>query len=163
MTTLTVWKFDAADGAQKALDLLGKLSQQRLVQVVDAAIVSWPAGAKHPTTRHLTNTTGAGALDGAFWGLLLGFLFFAPLLGMAVGAAAGALAGHFANYGIGKDFIDNVRSKVTPGSSALFLLTGQVTWDKVVEAAREAGVHGELIQSNLSNEAEAKLKEGYGN
>jgi hypothetical protein len=32
----------------------------------------------------------------------------------------------------------------------------------VAAAAKEAGVHGELIQSNLSNEAEAKLRESYG-
>jgi hypothetical protein len=37
-----------------------------------------------------------------------------------------------------------------------------VTWDKVLAAAKEAGVSGELIHSNLSNEVEAKLKEGYG-
>jgi uncharacterized membrane protein len=163
MTTFTVWKFDSADGAQKALDLVTKLTQQRLIELVDAAILSWPPEAKHPTTRHLVNMTGVRALDGAFWGMLLGWLFFNPLLGMAVGAAAGALSGHFANYGIGKDFVDKVRSKVTPGTSALFLLTGQVTWDKVAAAAKEAGVSGELIQSNLSNEQEAKLKEGYGN
>ena len=163
MATLTVWKFASADGAQKALDLLAKLSPQRLIEVLDAAIVSWPAGAKHPTTRQLVNMTGARALDGAFWGMLLGFIFFMPFLGMAVGAAAGAISGHFADYGIGRDFVENVRSKVTPGTSALFLLTGQVTWDKVAAAAKEAGVFGELIQSNLSNEAEAKLREGYGN
>ena len=162
MATLTVWKFDSPEGGQKALDLLTKLGQQRLIELLDANIVSWPAGAKHPTTRQLVNMTGARALDGAFWGMLLGFLFFMPFLGMAVGAAAGAISGHFANYGIGRDFVENVRSKVTPGTSALFLLTGQVTWDKVAAAAKEAGVHGELIQSNLSNEAEAKLREGYG-
>ena len=163
MATLTVWKFDSAEGAQKALDLLTKLGQQRLIELLDANIVSWPAEAKHPTTRQLVNMTGARALDGAFWGMLLGFIFFMPFLGMAVGAAAGAISGHFADYGIGRDFVENVRSKVTPGTSALFLLTGQVTWDKVAAAAKEAGVFGELIQSNLSNEAEAKLREGYGN
>ncbi len=162
MATLTVWKFDSAEGGEKALELLAKLAPQRLIEVLDAAVVSWPAGAKHPKTRHLTNMTGARALDGAFWGMLLGLLFFMPLLGMAVGAAAGAISGHFAEYGIGRDFMENVRAKVTPGTSALFLLTGQVTWDKVAAAAKEAGVHGELIQSNLSNEAEAKLREGYG-
>ena len=162
MATLTVWKFDSPEGAQKALDLLTSLSQQRLIEVLDADIVTWPAAAKHPTTRQLTNLAGARALDGAFWGLLLGWLFFMPFLGMAVGAAAGAISGHFADRGIGSDFVESVRSKVTPGTSALFLLTGQVTWDKVAAAAKEAGVSGELIQSNLSNEAEAKLREGYG-
>jgi len=55
-----------------------------------------------------------------------------------------------------------VRSKITPGTSALFLLTGQVTWDKVAAAAKVAGVGGEVIHSNLTNEAEAKLREDYG-
>ena len=160
-TTLTVWKFDTPEGAQKALELLASLSKQRLIEVVDAAVVSWPQGAKKPTTRHAADLTAAGALDGAFWGTLLGLIFFMPFLGMAVGAIAGALGGHFADYGIGRDFIDGVRSKVTPGTSALFLLTGQVTTDKVVAATKEAGLQGELIQSNLSNEAEAKLKEAY--
>jgi uncharacterized membrane protein len=161
MATLTVWKFDAPEKAGKALELLMDLSKKRLIEVVDAAIVSWPADAKHPKTRHLADLTAAGALDGAFWGMLLGFIFFMPFFGMAVGALAGALSGHFSDYGIGKDFIENVRSKVCPGSSALFLLTGQVTVDKVAAAARDAGLHGELIQSNLSNADEAKLKEAY--
>ncbi len=150
MATLTVWKFNDSDGAQKALDLIADLSKQRLIEVADAAVVSWPAGAKKPTTRHLTNLTGVAALDGAFWGMLFGWIFFVPFLGMAMGAALGALSGHFADYGIGSDFIENVRSKVTAGSSALFLLTGQVTVDKVAAAAKQAGIHAELIQSNLS-------------
>ena len=160
-TTLTVWKFDTPEGAQKALDLLGDLSRQRLIEVVDAATVSWPADAKKPTTRHLGDLTAAGALDGAFWGMLLGLIFFMPFVGMAVGAITGALGGHFAEYGIGRDFIEGVRSKVTPGTSALFLLTGQVTRDKVAAAAKEAGLQAELIQSNLSSAEEEKLKQAY--
>jgi uncharacterized membrane protein len=138
MATLTVWKFDGPDKAQQALDLLVSLSKQRLVEVVDAAIVSWPADAKKPKTQHMTNLTGAAALDGAFWGMLLGWIFFTPFFGMAVGALAGALGGHFADYGIGKDFIESVRSKVTPGTSALFLLTGEVTRDKVAAGPKGA-------------------------
>jgi uncharacterized membrane protein len=160
-TALTVWKFHTPEGAQQALDLLGDLSRQRLIEVVDAATVSWPAGARKPTTRHLADLTTAGALDGAFWGMLLGLIFFMPFFGMAVDAITGALSGHFAEYGIGGDFIEGVRSKVTRGTSALFLLTGQVTRDKVAAAAKEAGLQAELIQSNLSNAEEEKLKQAY--
>src|ERR1700719_1641771 len=103
MATLTVWKFDTPEGAQNALELLAKLSKQQLIELVDAAIVSWPAGAKKPKTQHMTQLTGAAALDGAFWGMLLGWIFFMPFFGMAVGALAGALSGHFADYGIGSD------------------------------------------------------------
>jgi uncharacterized membrane protein len=161
MATITVWEFDAPDKAQRALALLGDLSKQRLIEVFDAAIVTWPADAKKPKTQHMTDLTTAGALDGAFWGMLLGWIFFMPFLGMAAGALAGGLSGHFADYGIGSDFIQTVRSKVTPGTSALFLLTGQVTIDKVVDAAKQAGLQGELIQSNLSVAEETKLKEAY--
>ena len=159
MATLTVWKFDSAEGAQKALDLLTKLGQQRLIELLDANIVSWPAGAKHPTTRQLVNMTGARALDGAFWGMLLGFIFFMPFLGMAVGAAAGAISGHFADYGIGRDFVENVRSKVTPGTSALFLLSSDAVFDRVKEEF--PATDAELISTNLSNEQEAKLREAF--
>jgi uncharacterized membrane protein len=86
--------------------------------------------------------------------MLLGRLFYMPFLGIA---AARAISGHFADYRIGSNFVECVCSKVTSGTSAVFLLTGQVTWDKVVAAAREASVFGKPIQPNLSNEAETKL------
>ena len=92
--------------------------------------------------------------------MLLGFLFFMPLLGAAWGAALGALSGHFADYGVGRDFIEQVRSKVKEGTSALFLLVGQVTTDRVVEAFKAAPKF-EIIASNLSHEQEDKLKEAF--
>ncbi len=101
------------------LSTLENLQKQQLIQIHDGAIVSWPAGAKKPKTKQLHDMTGAGALGGAFWGMLFGLLFFVPFFGLAIGAAMGALAGHFAHYGIDEDFINSVRSKITPGTSAL--------------------------------------------
>lgn len=161
MSTLTVWKFNTVDGADNALAKLESLQKQQLIQVLDAAIVSWPQGRKRPKTYQAMNTVGAGALGGAFWGMLFGLLFFAPLLGIIVGATAGALSGRFADYGINDSFIKELQSKVTEGTSALFLLTGQVTIDKV-EAAFTSEEKGELIQSNLSTEQETKLREDFG-
>jgi len=43
--------------------------------VLDGAVVSWPPDEKKPKTRQLHSTTGAGALGGAFWGLLFGLIF----------------------------------------------------------------------------------------
>ncbi len=39
MATLTVLKFETADGAAKALDLIKDLSEQHLINLHDAAIV----------------------------------------------------------------------------------------------------------------------------
>ncbi|MBF2007192.1 DUF1269 domain-containing protein [Chlorogloeopsis fritschii PCC 9212] len=161
MSTLTVWKFNTADGADHALNKLEDLQKQQLIQVLDAAIVSWPRGRQRPKTYQAMNTMGAGALGGAFWGLLFGLIFFAPLLGVIVGATAGAISGRLTDYGINDSFIKDLQSKVTEGTSALFLLTGQVTLDKV-EAAFAQEEKGELIQSNLSTEQEAKLREDFG-
>lgn len=161
MSTLTVWKFNTADGANHALNKLESLQKQQLVQVLDAAIVSWPKGRKRPKTHQVMSTVGAGALGGAFWGMLFGIIFLLPFLGAIIGATAGAMSGKFTDYGINDDFIKELRSKVTEGTSALFLLTGQVTIDKVEEAFAPEE-RGELVQSNLSTEQEAKLREDFG-
>ena len=160
MTNLTVWKFPTVDGAQNVINKLVELEKQHLIEIVDAAIVTWEYGKKKPKTRQALNLSAISALDGAFWGMLFGLLFFVPIFGMAVGALSGALAGQFADYGINDDFIKDVRSQVTEGTSALFLMSEKATVDKVLEAF--SGGEMELIQSNLSNEQEAQLKEHFG-
>ncbi|GAA4556253.1 DUF1269 domain-containing protein [Pseudonocardia xishanensis] len=157
MATLTVWKFDDPEGAQRALDLLERMQKQELLVLQDAAIVSWPEGRKKPRTRQLHDLKGAGALGGSFWGLLFGLLFFVPLLGLAVGAAMGALAGSMSDVGIDDRFVKEVREKVTPGTSALFAMTDNVVQDRVLEEFR--GTRAELISTNLSREQEEKLRE----
>ncbi|MFO7684427.1 MAG: DUF1269 domain-containing protein [Chloroflexota bacterium] len=160
MTTLTVWKFDDPMGAQDALNKLVELSKQHLIQINDAAVVSWEEGKKKPKTHNYGSTTGQGALSGAFWGMLFGLIFFVPFFGLAIGAAAGALTGKFADYGINDRFIKEVRDQVTEGTSALFLMTSGAVQDRVVEAFQ--GVSAELIQSNLTNEQEAQLMADFG-
>jgi uncharacterized membrane protein len=159
MATLTVWKFSTPEGAEEVLTKLTQLQKERLIQIKDAATVSWAAGKKKPKTKQAVNLAGLGALDGAFWGLLFGLIFFCPIFGIAVGASMGALSGSMKDYGINDNFINDVKSKVTEGTSALFLFTGDVTIDKVEDAL--GGISAELIQSNLTHEEEAKLKEHF--
>lgn len=160
MTTLTVLKFPTAEGAGEMVAQLQDLQRQQLITVQDAAIVTWPVGAKKPKTKQLSDATGVGALGGAFWGMLFGLLFFVPLFGLAIGAGIGALMAHFANYGIDQGFIDQVRAKITPGTSALFLMTSGAVVDRVAEAVK--GQQFEIIHTNLSKEQEDKLREDFG-
>ncbi|HMG45411.1 MAG TPA: DUF1269 domain-containing protein [Acidimicrobiales bacterium] len=160
MSTLTVWKFDDPEGANKAVDMLEDLQRQAVITVHDAATVSWEPGTKKPKTRQLASLTGAGAMGGAFWGLLFGLIFFVPLLGMAVGAAAGALSGSLADVGIDDEFIASIRAKVQPGTSALFAMTSDAVTDKVAEAFGD--VEAELIYTNLSADEEARLRDVFG-
>jgi len=159
MATLTVLKFPTADGAEQMSDKLKQLQQEQLITVQDAAIVTWPVGKKGPKTRQLYNLAGVGALGGAFWGLLFGLIFFVPLLGMAIGAAAGGLMGSLTDVGIDNKFIAETRSKVTEGTSALFLMTSGAVIDRLTEVLK--GQSFEVIATNLSLEEEGKLRETF--
>jgi uncharacterized membrane protein len=159
MATLTAWKFDTAGGAVNALALLERMQKEELLTVNDGAYVYWAEDKKKPKTEQLRNLKTAGALGGSFWGLLFGLIFFVPLLGMAVGAAMGAMTGAMADVGISDDFIRNVRDQVTPGTSALFLLTSNVVVDRVLDEFKQTGAT--LISTNMSHEQEAKLREAF--
>lgn len=159
MATLTVWAFDDVGGADRAIETLQSLQSRQLINIQDAAVVTWEVGKKKPKTRQLNNLAGVGALGGAFWGMLFGLLFFIPLLGAAIGAAAGALSGSMADVGIDDKFIAGVKQQVTPGTSALFVLTSAAVQDKVRDAFKDT--RPQLIASNLTADQEAKLREVF--
>ena len=159
MSTLTAWVFPEAGAAERAVQTLGSLQSQAMIQVQDAAIVTWESGKKKPKTRQLSDMTAAGALGGTFWGMLFGLIFFVPLLGAAIGAGIGALAGSMTDVGISDAFINSVKQRVTPGTSALFVLSSDAVVDRVKDVFKDS--NAELIASNLSADQEAKLREVF--
>lgn len=161
MATLTVWKFPDADAAEQATETLSSLQSQNLITVQDSAIVTWPQDKKKPRTIQEHNLVGAGALGGGFWGLLFGLIFFVPLIGLAVGAAVGALSGSMVDVGIDDNFIKKVRDEVTPGTSALFVLSTDAVEDRVLDTVRSKFPDAKLIYTNLSKEEEANLREAF--
>ena len=161
MATLTVWRFDTTEGAEQAARILDDLERADLVVVEDAATVTWEVGKRKPRTRQRTSTAVAGALGGGFWGLLFGLIFFVPLLGAAVGAASGAIAGSLSDVGIDDGFINRVRDQVTPGTSALFVLTSNAVVERIHDAFAD-GPKGELIFTDLTAEQESALREIFG-
>jgi uncharacterized membrane protein len=159
MATLSVLKFDDPYGADLVLMALEGLQEQGIIELEDAAVVSWPLGNKKPTIRQLHSMAGVGAVGGAFFGFLLGLIFFVPFLGAAMGAGMGALTGSLGDIGIDDDFIKQVREKVTEGDSALFTLTSEAKLDKVVDELRQYDF--EIISTNLSEEQEKQLREAF--
>jgi uncharacterized membrane protein len=160
MATLSVLKFNDPNGADRVLIALQGLQEREMINLQDAAVVSWPVGSKKPKTRELASMGGAGALGGAFWGFLLGLIFFVPFLGAAIGAGMGALTGSMADVGIDDDFIRQVREKVTPGTSALFALTsGATAPDRVIDELKQYDF--EIISTNLPEEQEKQLREAF--
>jgi uncharacterized membrane protein len=120
-----------------------------------AVIVRDKEGKYHVHTSH--HPVGGGATWGMFWGLLFGMLFFVPVFGMAVGAGLGALFGKIEKSGIDKQFQQQVRDMLQPGTSALFVVVEKVTPDKAVEALSQYG--GTVLKSSLSKDAESELQE----
>jgi uncharacterized membrane protein len=133
-----------------------RLAGDLVIQPDAIAVISRDKEGKfHVSTNH--HAVGGGATFGMFWGLLFGLLFFVPVLGMAVGAGLGALTGKLAKAGISREFEQQVRDMLQPGSSALFLIVEKVTPDKAVEALSQYG--GTVLKSSLSKSVEQELQE----
>lgn len=160
MTAFTVWKFDTPEGAGKAASLLQGAEADGLVKLLDHAVVSWPVGAKRPETAHGAESAWRGGGWGAFWGLLLGALFLVPVFGAAAGAAIGAVAKATGGVGISKDQLETIRSQVTEGTSALFVVTDEGDLDRVGE--RFHGTPMKLVDTNLTKEERDLLLETFG-
>lgn len=158
MATFSVWRFDSADGAERAAALLRELDGADDA-VRDAAVVTWEAGSRRPRTRQV-GAPAAGALGSGFWDLLFGLVFFVPLLGAAIGAPTGAITGSLADVGITDGFVNRVRDEVIPGTSALFLLAGDAVVDRVHDGLATATTDG-VIRVVLGPDEEAALREVF--
>src|SRR6201981_637822 len=135
--------------ATAAADEARRLSQDLIIEPdAIAVIVRDSEGKYHVHTSH--HPVGSGATWGMFWGLL----FFIPVFGMAVGAGMGALMGKVTKTGIDKQFEDQVRGMIQPGTSALFLMVEKVTPDKAVEAMSQYG--GTVLKTSLSKRGQAE-------
>jgi uncharacterized membrane protein len=142
--------------ASLAAEEVQRLAQDLIIEPdAVAVIVRDKEGKYHVHTSH--HAVGGGATWGMFWGLLFGLLFFVPVFGMAVGAGLGALFGKVEKTGINKEFQEQVRDLVQPGTSALFVVVEKVTPDKAVEALSQYG--GTVLKSSLSKEAEKELQD----
>ena len=160
MTAFTVWKFDEPDGADRAASILQRAASEGLIKILDHAVVSWPVGASRPNTRHGHEETLRGTGWGAFWGLLVGALFLVPVVGGVAGAAIGAISKATEGTGITKEQLETIRTEVTEGTSALFVVTDEGDLDRVGE--RFHGMHSKLVATNLTGAERAVLLETFG-
>ena len=159
MSDLIVLAFDTETGAAEMRDRLVKLQKQHIISLDDAAVVVRRQDGK-VKVKQAVSLVGQGALGGAFWGLLIGIIFWMPWLGLAVGAMSGAVAGGLTDIGVDDEFIKDVGNTIEPGHSALFLLVREATQDKLEDELKE--FKAKVLQTSLSNEDEAKLRALFG-
>jgi uncharacterized membrane protein len=160
MATLTAFRFDTVDGADNALGVISMLQEQELIAILDAALVSWPKGKTRPRTRQIVWPTRTQLLDGTFWGMLFGLIFFVPVLDAGGRAEADRLTSALSDVGIDDTFIYQVRSRLTEGTSALFVLSQDAVMDRINDALK--GKKPDLIAINLPHDEEMKLRNLFG-
>ncbi|MCB0954061.1 MAG: DUF1269 domain-containing protein, partial [Microthrixaceae bacterium] len=138
MADLIAIGYDDTTTAIQAMETAEGLAKDLILQpdAIAAIVRNEDGKIKTITNAH---EVGAGATWGMFWGLLFGVLFFVPVFGMVLGAAFGALGGKLSKDAVSKEFQDQVRAALQPGTSALFMIVEQVTSDKAVDAL---SVHG---------------------
>jgi len=159
MSDLVAIAYEDQQTAEQVRRTLADLSREKLIELDDAVVVTRDEKGK-VRLHQAVDPVGAGAAGGALWGGLIGLIFLMPLMGVVVGAAGGALAGSLTDTGVDDNFMKELGQKLTPGTSALFLLIRKSTPDKLLPRIEHFGGH--VIQTSLSDEDEQRLRAALG-
>lgn len=160
MSSLVVLAFDDMDGAEKTRERMYEFQKEGLITLEDAAVAVRKENG-HVKVKQAHSLVGAGALGGAFWGRLVGLIFWMPWLGLAIGATTGALSGKLSDVGIDDSLIEEVADTIEPGDSALFLMARDAHVERIENELKEAGTQFQIIRTNLWPEQETQLKEAF--
>jgi uncharacterized membrane protein len=128
----TAWRFSGTEGADEAVLRLKRLDSQDLIDVQDVAVIRWPQYATGPQTQeHVTEE----------------------------GSKASSFAKKLRKAGIDATMVVSVEGDMTPGTSALVLLSADAAIDPVVKAFE--GLAMELIRSDLSVQQEDRVRAAF--
>lgn len=151
MSALVIVGYDDPYKAEEVRLKLRKLQSKDLLDLEDAVVAVKDEKGK-VQLHHTINLTTADAVRAGFWGPISGLILLNPMLGLAAGAVSDSLT----DLGINDTFMKKLAAALTPGSSTLFVLVKKSTPDKVLEELKGTG--GQVLQSSLSHEDEAKLQ-----
>jgi uncharacterized membrane protein len=128
----TAWRFSGTEGADDAVLRLKQLGGQELIDVQDVAVIRWPHYAGGPQVQeHVTDE----------------------------GSKASSFAKKLSKAGINATMLDSVKGDMTPGTSALVLLSQDAAVDTVAQAFE--GHAMELMRSDLSVQQEDRLRAAF--
>ena len=156
MSDLVFIAFDNEKKAEEVRDKVLEMQREYLIEVADAVIATRDDKGRVKLNQ-LMHPAASGAVSGAFWGMLVGWIFLMPVAGAAVGAAGGALGGSLIDVGINdQDMRTQANEALKPGTAGLFLLIRKMTTDKVLEDLK--GVGGTVIRTSFDHAKEEALK-----
>ncbi len=127
--TTTAWRFAGTEGADQAVVRLRQLDSQDLINVMDVAVLRWPEYAPEPITQeHVTEQGGRVA----------------------------AMVRRLQHPVIDGSMIETVKHDLSPGTSAMVLLSSDAQIDAVVHAFE--GQRLELIRTDMSVPEQDRLR-----
>ena len=133
MSALTAWRFAGTEGADDAVLRLKQLDAQELIDLEDVAVIRWPQYAGQPAAQeHVTDD----------------------------GGKVSALAKKLRKSVIDSSMVESVKGDMTPGTSALVLLTSGAVIDTIAQAFQ--GQPMELIRSDLSVQQQDQVRAAFG-
>jgi uncharacterized membrane protein len=157
MSDLVFIAFENEKKAEEVRDKVLGMQKEYLIEVSDAVIATRDEHGRVKLNQ-LMHPVATGTVSGAFWGMLIGWLFLMPVAGVVVGAASGALGGSLVDVGIDdQEMKTQANEALKPGTAGLFLLIRKMTTDKVLEDLKVVG--GTVIRTSFDHAKENALKE----
>ena len=126
MSDLVFISFPSEAKAEEVRQKILDMQSDYLIEVGDAVIATKDEKGRVKLNQ-LVHTTAIGATGGAFWGLLVGWIFLMPLAGAAIGAASGALSGALTDVGIRDDKMKQAAQALKPGEALITFHVGADT------------------------------------
>ncbi len=157
--SIVVLGFENQLAAQEMLTSLTRLSSEGNILLQDAVFVTRPEGGKVRVTQTTDPSPGQAAFGGAWWGLLFGVILAVPVAGMVIGAGSAALVARLTDTGISDSFVKELRDSIKPGRVYLAVLFSHANAEKALEEMKRYANLAEVVTTNLSDEASARLHE----
>ena len=160
MATLSVLRFSTVAGASAALSATQGMRHGERFSPRDLAILSWEPGRAVPDFQALRDPVPRAPMAAAFWNLLYSHLFHVPLAAASAGLPGRDALCSLAGLGIRDDFLQTLLHRLTPGTSALFVLTDDATVDRILLLLEDLDFT--VASTNLSTLQVEALQKGFG-
>lgn len=158
MATLVVIGYADQGVAEAARKSVQELEDELTIEAGHVASIARDVEGRYHAHISHSGAFASGGVDwGGFWGAVFDLLFSVPSASLALSSGTGVLLGE---EGSSRAFQDQVRERVKPGTSALFILVERDPPDKAVGSLARYG--GAMIKASFSDAEFERLREALG-